>query len=1076
MAKNLLQSSSKKADPTLALFSTDDAERLFLNFSEIGHGNFGAVYAAENAQTHEIVAIKKMQFSGKKSAEKWADIRREVEILSRIHHRHCVELRGAYLRQSTCWVVMEYCLGSAADILEVTKDSLRESEIAGLAMSVAMALAFLHSHDIIHRDVKAGNILLTSDAVVKLGDFGSASLQSPANSFVGTPYWMAPEMIVAMDTGEYDHKVDIWSLGITCIELAERKPPLFHMNAMAALYHIPQNDPPRLAGRPPSNENNCVKQKSGNQPDENATGNDCDSNTLPPPWSEDIKSFVALCLDKNPQSRPSASALTSHSFVTSHVSVISCELRDLLERTKNQVRQLNNLEMRRMRKFISNDEKQEDRDGDADSGTRTPSQSALSSSMLSNNSSIASSSNISANQSNQQASQQQRQPSTGENQVSQNQPQVQQQGSHQVITRRSSQQMLQANNRMEVPGNNSVSVPPSPAQQSKSSQQARQSSRSFNAQQQQQPYYGGRNQQQQQNLRSSGSSGAETPKVPGTPTPGGHHHHQHHHQHDHSGGNGLAGHSVIARGGGFGNDRVATIRTQRRQMAEAARGNSNWHEEMNNYKKLRQVHGRELLQLEQRCKTELDTEKSRADKEYEQLRQVVERELAEAIASDRRKLEGEQRLAAAAEKKISKRIALDQEQERKKFESNEKKERKNRASELKKQLNDLNRSEREKQLKAKKTEWKNSGSADMGRLIERQHAVATFGTIIGFVVCFKFISNFVFTEKRRLARSLLLRYQRVELDLVCRHMDHRQEQLERLHNTLMRQHDTLRDIEMRHMNALHCLRSKQLTEQHQLEVTNQCQYTDRQRSEMKKKHATETKQLPRDLQRREKQLKRELRAAVEMIPPDIQNTNEGREQIWRLSAEYEQRVLSERESATLELTDTQRAELAQLDAQLDHEMALLVQWQEGARLQLISQQRRERDGLEHKVSLRLGILEQRMDNESERLAADRKERLAALRDRHRRDLDMFDSQTATLGLDCGAVAAASQQPTDDAELQLLAVSASSLSLASMPSVSSSLSASAGSSSGHSHQRFQPSTPRNSQYNNSNRISSSNGPR
>ena len=94
--------------------------------------------------------------------------------------------------------------------------------------------------------MKAGNILLTENGTVKLADFGSASIKCPANSFVGTPYWMAPEVILAMDEGQYDGKVDVWSLGITCIELAERKPPYFNMNAMAALYHIAQNESPTL--------------------------------------------------------------------------------------------------------------------------------------------------------------------------------------------------------------------------------------------------------------------------------------------------------------------------------------------------------------------------------------------------------------------------------------------------------------------------------------------------------------------------------------------------------------------------------------------------------------------------------------------------------------------------------------------------------------------------------------------------------------------------------------------------------------------------------------------------------------
>ena len=82
-------------------------------------------------------------------------------------------------------------------------------------------LHYLHAQARIHRDIKAGNILLTDVGDIKLADFGSAAIASPANSFVGTPYWMAPEVILAMDEGQYEGKVDVWSLGITCIELAE---------------------------------------------------------------------------------------------------------------------------------------------------------------------------------------------------------------------------------------------------------------------------------------------------------------------------------------------------------------------------------------------------------------------------------------------------------------------------------------------------------------------------------------------------------------------------------------------------------------------------------------------------------------------------------------------------------------------------------------------------------------------------------------------------------------------------------------------------------------------------------------
>ncbi|XP_010778469.1 serine/threonine-protein kinase TAO2, partial [Notothenia coriiceps] len=264
-------------DPDVAeLFFRDDPEKLFTDLREIGHGSFGAVYFAHDIRTNEVVAIKKMSYGGKQSNEKWQDIIKEVKFLQKLRHPNTVEYHGCYLREHTAWLVMEYCLGSASDLLEVHKKPLQEVEIAAIVHGALQGLVYLHSHNMIHRDVKAGNILLTEPGQVKLGDFGSASIMAPANSFVGTPYWMAPEVILAMDEGQYDGKVDVWSLGITAIELAERKPPLFNMNAMSALYHIAQNESPVLL----SNH-----------------------------WSDYFRNFVDSCLQKIAQDRPTSDVL-----------------------------------------------------------------------------------------------------------------------------------------------------------------------------------------------------------------------------------------------------------------------------------------------------------------------------------------------------------------------------------------------------------------------------------------------------------------------------------------------------------------------------------------------------------------------------------------------------------------------------------------------------------------------------------------------------------------------------------------------------------------------------------------------
>uniref|UniRef100_A0A8C2DUG1 non-specific serine/threonine protein kinase n=1 Tax=Cyprinus carpio TaxID=7962 RepID=A0A8C2DUG1_CYPCA len=318
-------------DPEVAeLFYKEDPEKLFTDLREIGHGSFGAVYFAHDIRTNEVVAIKKMSYSGKQSNEKWQDIVKEVKFLQKLRHPNTVEYRGCYLREHTAWLVMEYCLGSASDLLEVHKKPLQEVEIAAITHGALQGLVYLHSHNMIHRDVKAGNILLTEPGQVKLGDFGSASIMAPANSFVGTPYWMAPEVILAMDEGQYDGKVDVWSLGITCIELAERKPPLFNMNAMSALYHIAQNESP-------------VLQSSH--------------------WSDYFRNFVDSCLQKIAQDRPTSDVLLKHHFLSRErpVTVVM----DLIARTKDAVRELDNLQYRKMKKILF----QETHNGPAAEGT-----------------------------------------------------------------------------------------------------------------------------------------------------------------------------------------------------------------------------------------------------------------------------------------------------------------------------------------------------------------------------------------------------------------------------------------------------------------------------------------------------------------------------------------------------------------------------------------------------------------------------------------------------------------------------------------------------------------------------------
>lgn len=210
-------------------------------------------------------------------------MRREIQFLRECDHPNVVAFHGAYYKDGALWVAMEHCAGgSVGDVRRVRP--LSEREISVIMRGALNGLAYLHSRRKIHRDVKGGNILLTDSGQVKIADFGvSAQLRdtlSRRGSFVGTPYWMSPELIQDCD---YDFKADIWSLGITAIELADQKPPLFDEHPMRVLIQIPRNPPPQVAH--------------------------------PEKWSAAFLDFLRFCLRKDPAERPTALECMQHEFI-----------------------------------------------------------------------------------------------------------------------------------------------------------------------------------------------------------------------------------------------------------------------------------------------------------------------------------------------------------------------------------------------------------------------------------------------------------------------------------------------------------------------------------------------------------------------------------------------------------------------------------------------------------------------------------------------------------------------------------------------------------------------------------------
>lgn len=291
--KPIVDSSGKKK--RLGDFlSPEDPNKVFGKLVKLDEGSSGTVYKGIHAKTNQKVAIKIIQI---KADTKLDTLENEIAMMESCKHENIVEYIGAYSNSQDLWIVMEYMSGGKlTDLLLNTHFS--EPEIAAVCKYCLISLKYLHDGQRIHRDIKSDNVLLGADGTVKLADFGfCAELSSTADkrrSVVGTPYWMAPEVIRGVD---YDTKVDIWSLGIMALEMADGEPPLLDLPPLRALFIIATQPPPSLRE--------------------------------PEKWSSTFKDFLAAALAKSPQKRASADELLEHPFVQK-----ACDTKFLVELLK----------------------------------------------------------------------------------------------------------------------------------------------------------------------------------------------------------------------------------------------------------------------------------------------------------------------------------------------------------------------------------------------------------------------------------------------------------------------------------------------------------------------------------------------------------------------------------------------------------------------------------------------------------------------------------------------------------------------------------------------------------------------
>ncbi|CAF0893329.1 unnamed protein product [Adineta steineri] len=934
-----------------SLFSTEDPEKIFVDLREIGHGNFGAVYYARNSETNEIVAIKKMSTGRKQNTETWQDILKEIRFLRELNHRHCIAYRGCYLKDYTTWLAMEYCLGSAADIIEVHKKPLAEGEIATIVCDTLSALDYLHSMHRIHRDIKAGNILLTEHAIVKLADFGSASFTSPANSFVGTPYWIAPEVILAMENGQYDGKVDIWSLGITCIELAERKPPLFNMNPMSALYHIAQNEAPTLMM---NNENQS--------------------------YTNDFISFIAMCLKKNPIERPSAKELLNTIFIT--IRSKREILIELIRRTKDAVKEFDNIRYRRMKKVLLEHEEQNSSNlnfhqstdainMDIDSTANTQNElfddqtldddDTQSVDFVSRSNELHPGDDESLHSS--RSSLQQLPSTIHKGFLSRQLPSI-------AATTQPIHNPIYTGMPLSMNNPNRRFTPIDTGSTSHINQLSSSSSSQMN-----------NNESTTVQMRRN-SMAIDRPL-------------SHQRQRNH-----------------LPRNEFSTIKTSRiviREQREHDQDDQQL-EQFRGYKRMRRQHQKQLKQLEERCRNEKMELRSKLEREYNTFQEQITVENNRLLEKHRKELADRVKYNQNHIRKFEREQEDTFDDELRRFQQEQIKQYKIKKDTFKKEISSSStraKHEKEDEIRRLKDDLQLKLRNDEQTLKSQLNHDQTI-------------------RRLQLKRRKLLLLHILEQKLIQEKCTRSMDTIVQRHALLKKHHELTKEIELKQLASLHKMRNEFTHKQHLTEILNFNEYSNRRQKELLKRHALSQKQFPKNIKIKQAEIKRQHKEAYNIqtrqykaLKENIRleyvhaTTSQSRDELELklktmkddqrrkfdvLYQRYEEAVQKMLDQQNIKLNSDQERERNSLKAILDEDQRSLLSLQEESRLRMEQQHSDERKQLERNIEERSKKLSEQMELELTEYNEDRNRQFSLLLEKQRFELSQTDNEITNLGI------------------------------------------------------------------------------